>query len=128
MLHIALHSPTYIPSCALHCMPLYMHFSMHWITYPSICIFTCTICLYILLVSHFTCIKGFLAAWQLQHINLWYLSLDSYQNLILSLKQTLSFSLDKLQILNQKIIWLFLNRSSNILSLSDFDVDYYIIL
>ena len=61
LLCITLHAPAYAFSPALHCMPLYMHFSMHWITYPSICIFTCTICLYILLVSHFTCIKGFLS-------------------------------------------------------------------
>ena len=54
---IALHAAAYALSYAL---PLHMHFSMHEITCSCICISTCTGYLCSFLVSHFTCIKGFL--------------------------------------------------------------------
>jgi len=48
---------------AMHCIALllHMHFPMHCIAFSCICAFTCIACPCILLVSHFTYIKGFLS-------------------------------------------------------------------
>jgi len=86
---IVLHASAYALSYALHCIPLHMHFPLHCIAFPCICTFTCIACPCILLVSHFTCIKGFLSPLLAQAYKL---QVVSHQNLILSSKQTLSFS------------------------------------
>jgi len=69
LLH-ALHAPAYVLSYALHCMPLHMCFYMHCMPLHMHFPMHCIACPCILLVSHFPCIKEFLAPWQLKHINL----------------------------------------------------------